>query len=124
MSDCGVCIGGGDYDGSYEFYEQEIRTARKTHRCIECRREIPVGEKYERVAGKFDGDFFSDCTCMPCAEIAEAFYCDGPRIAHCLWDDMDAVMGDLTTSCFDKLKTPEAKAFLRWRWMKWKGLVA
>jgi hypothetical protein len=41
-----------------------------------------------------------------------------------LWPDMEEVFGKLTTSCFDKLQTPEAKAELRRRWMEWKGLSA
>lgn len=121
MSDCGVCIGGVDFDGYPEFHDVTKPKARKQHRCEECGRTIAVGQVYERCSGKFDGDFYSTKTCLPCAEIAEAFYCEG-RITGNLWDDMEDVMDQLTTSCFDKLTTPEAKAYLRERWMQWKGL--
>ena len=127
MSDCGVCIGGYDCDGTAEFYETKHPKARKEHRCEDCREIIPVGAKYRRDAGKFDGDFFDIVTCLICDEIRSAFTCAeydqvGPPPGE-LWSDIAEMMfPNLTTACFDKLSSPEAKAFLQQRWMKWKGL--
>src|SRR5579863_6192523 len=124
MSDCGVCIVVCDFDGIPEFHDVSWPKAREPHKCLECKRVIPVGAKYERSVGKFDGEFFADSTCAECSEIAEAFSCDGKRIIGTLWEDMESVMRELTTTCFDRLTTPEAKAYLRERWMQWKGLSA
>ena len=121
MSDCGVCLSGGD-DGVCEFFSSRIVIARKSHRCDECRRTIVSGIRYEYVALKFDKSFETFNTCTQCVEIANAFYCDR-RIIGSLWEDMNEIMDQLTTSCFEKLSTAEAKLYLRERWMKWKGLT-
>jgi hypothetical protein len=128
MSECGVCIGGYEHDGPPEFFATRWPKARTGHKCGECRRTILKGEVYHRCSGKFEGDFFDDITCAQCAEIREAFTCagydeTGPPQGQ-LWSDIEGVMfPHLTTACFDKLATPEAKAFLRRRWMEWKGLT-
>jgi hypothetical protein len=128
MSDCGVCIGGYDCDGSPEFSDNRWPKARKEHQCGECARNILRGEVYNRWSGKYDGEFFDEITCSECAEIRSAFTCaeydqTGPPAGQ-LWADIkDMMFPNLTTACFDKLQTPEAKAELRRRWMKWKGLA-
>ena len=124
MSDCGVCIGGGDYDGTPEFSHISTPKARKDHKCLECRRAIRRGSQYERTSGKFDGNIYSDAVCLECAEIRDAFYCgEGAYIVGDLWEQMGECFPALTTGCFDRLTTPAAKAFLRDRWLKWKGLA-
>jgi hypothetical protein len=129
MSDCGVCIGGYDCDGYAEFQETRWPKARKEHVCGECERKIIKGETYHRWSGKYDGEFFDDITCAQCAEIRAAFTCaeydqTGPPQGE-LWNDIrEAMFPRMTTACFDKLQTLEAKTFLRERWMKWKGLHA
>lgn len=126
MSDCGVCLYS-DCDGymsAYDFCEVRTPKARKEHRCCECGKTIRIGERYERYAGKYDGDFCSIVTCLICAEIADAFYCDSRLYGGGLWEGMHEIMGELKSSCFDKLQTPEAKAELQRRWMEWKGLTA
>src|ERR1700722_6694306 len=124
MSDCGVCVYS-DSDGeSCDFMHEEIRKARKPHTCCECRKTINIGERYEHVRFKFDGEVNNCDTCLICVEIAEAFYCDGRVLNEGLWENMSYVMAELTTSCFDKLTFPEAKSELRRRWMEWKGIPA
>lgn len=122
MSDCGVCIYSdcNSYCDPSGFQDVRIHKARKEHRCCECGEVIRIGQRYERYAGKHEGEFCSIDTCLPCAEIADAFYCDGRLYGGGLWESMSYVMSELTTSCFDKLTTPEAKEFLRQRWIKWK----
>jgi hypothetical protein len=120
MSECGVCIYA-DSDGeSAEFQDVSIRKARKPHRCCECGYEIKPGERYEHYWGKYDGETAAIDTCIICMEIAEAFYCDGRLYGGGLWENMSHVMGELTTTCFDKLSSPEAKAELQRRWIEWK----
>lgn len=124
MSDCGVCLTGytGDAEES-DFCDPRIVTARKSHECGECGRPIHKGEKYERTAGANAGRFWHFKSCLVCAEIANAFFCDG-RWYGILWDEMHEVILNLNTSCFDKLQTAAAKAELQRRWMKAKGLAA
>lgn len=125
MSGCDVCIGGGDYDGVLEFQEVSHPKARKDHKCEECRAVIPVGQKYQKIVGKVDGDFTETKTCLMCAEIREVFACGEITVLGELWEDFRnaEVFERLTTAseCFTKL-SPPAKSFLLDRWRKWKGL--
>lgn len=52
-------------------------TARKRHRCGECREWIEPGEKYERISTLFDGEFDEHKTCMGCVSIRKEFFKDG-----------------------------------------------
>lgn len=122
MSDCGVCLSGGDSGSSTEFIHTQMRKARKPHHCSECGNAIAKGETYEWSSGKSDGDLWSFHTCAPCAEIAEAFYCDGRWFGGMLWEQMDDVFGGIGMGCLAKLQTARAKAFLLERWQEWKGL--
>lgn len=54
-----------------EFYHAEMRKARKPHKCYECRCEIPVGETYEHVRGKWEGDVSTFKTCALCFELRQ-----------------------------------------------------
>jgi hypothetical protein len=123
---CEVCIGGGDYDGSPEFYTHTYHRARKAHKCCECGRAINIGERYEYFASKFDGDFDVNKTCHQCAEIRQVFSCgnEGPYYGQ-LWEEMrDNAFPNLTTAseCFTELSA-SSKAFVLDKWRKWKGLV-
>lgn len=127
MSDCSACIGldFSDCDGHAEFSNTETPKARKPHKCGECERLIAVGEIYERTSGKFDGEIYTDKTCLECADIRDGFTCEARPMPGQLWDEMrDYVFPYLNESCYDKLTTVAAKKFLRDRWMKWKGLAA
>lgn len=125
MSDCGVCVMA-DCDEPFEFSVRTFPVARKEHKCSECNKVIQRGEKYERVVGKYDGDIEAFKTCLVCAEIADTFSCDGRMYGGYFWESFDEgeCWQALTTGCFTKLKTPEAKAELQRRWMEWKGLAA
>ena len=125
MTDCGACIGGGDYDGPNEFEHIEHPKARKPHKCSECHRVIAVSEQYERFTGKFDGSLFCIKVCSECAEIREAFNCDVGALEADLWSDMERyVFPGMTTGCLERLTTPGAKAKLLEEWRRWRGLVA
>lgn len=124
MSDCGVCVTSGENDDCTG-YRCVIVKAGKDWTCSECGRKIPKGTKYELASWFFySGGGNNAKTCLICAEIANAFQCGGRWHGQDFWDRMEDVYEKLTTSCFDKLKTPEAKSELRYRWMRWKGLVA
>lgn len=56
-----------------EFYNSYIRTARKSHTCEYCQKEIEAGEKYSYESGKFEGDFFTRTLCIPCLKMLNAY---------------------------------------------------
>lgn len=123
MSDCGFCLYGGDGDCEFNFFGNEKRVAAKDHKCEECCRLITKGSEHFYARGISEGDFWSQRTCSVCEDVATTFYCEG-RFYGSLWDDMDEQMDSLTTACLGRLRTPEAREFLRQRWMQWKGLAA
>jgi hypothetical protein len=124
MTDCGVCIGGGDYDGSYEFYSDRVVRARKLHKCYECGRQISIGSQYQRYSGKWEGQMDSFTTCLDCMNIREGLSRDGrwPPFGQ-LWDEIHQVFGEVvSTACLAKIPTSAAKAYFLERWRKWKGI--
>lgn len=88
-----------DYDYEMpEFVCTTIVTARKAHKCCECGCPIPAGTRYERVSGKWCGDFDSFKTCLPCAAIRKDFGCSYGGVRNDLWcsQGIDYVSGDTT----------------------------
>ena len=57
-----------DYEAP-EFFVERMRVARKSHKCVECRRGIAPGEYYEYTSGKWDGDFSVYKTCLRCQAV-------------------------------------------------------
>ena len=56
-------------DESYwTFVNQTMHRARKQHKCAECNRTIEIGERYEFLFGKCDGETYSVKTCGHCIE--------------------------------------------------------
>ncbi len=124
MAECGVCLhAGSDFgDNGFEMWTASFKTPMQ---CCECGRIIPAGEPHEKARYYIDYDrkFITQHTCAVCAEIAWAFFCD-VRLYENLWDYMqDDAFPELTSACFNKLKTAAAKAELQRRWMEWKGLA-
>jgi hypothetical protein len=121
MSDCGVCISGYDGDGDCVGYRCVIVHARKEWRCSECGCKIPRKSLYEYASWFFSGGGHGNAkTCLICAEIAAAFMCGGRYHDSSLWDSMQEAYYALTTACFNRLSTPQAKTELRRRWIDWK----
>lgn len=100
----------------------KTRTARKEHRCYECRETIPAGVKYEYVSGIWDGRADSYKTCLSCVEIRQHFACSGGWIYGELWSQLvESFFPDMKAGgkCMDGL-SPEAKGRLfelRLKWM-------
>lgn len=61
-----------DSDQRPSFFNEKLVTARRPHTCCECKGEIRVGDRYQQVSGKWDGDFATYTTCEPCADLREA----------------------------------------------------
>lgn len=121
MSECGVCIGNDDYDCELGFQDVIWPKARKEHKCCECRRIITKGEEYQRWAGKWDGSVESFKTCLLCVQIREGFSCGNSTVFGQLWVEMcDYVFPVMNTACFEKIESPEARAYLRSKWINWK----
>ncbi len=59
-----------DYE-SPEFYHCETRRAKKDHCCSECGRAITLGESYEHVHAKWNGDISTFKTCPRCLALKE-----------------------------------------------------
>jgi len=49
------------------FASERTVTAKKEHQCGECWRTIGKGETYERLAGKWEGDFWDMKSCTHCS---------------------------------------------------------
>lgn len=127
MGDCGVCISGESIDGYLEMYTCEFVKARRDHRCVECRRLIPVRSDYQRISFLWEGKFETHHSCCDCAEIRSAFDCSEQDEAIQfgeLWLNMTTAFPQLTTGCLQKLDSASAKAYLLERWRIWKGLAA
>lgn len=123
MVDCGVCIGGGDWDESPEFYVWEYPKARKEYKCCECDRTIERGSQYERYTDKFDGSINTVKTCMDCSHIRNGLTCEGGALPPFgeLWSEVISNFPQLkSTACLTKIKTPSAKEYFLERWRQWK----
>ena len=90
--DC-ACVYVDEYSSPLDFYSEKINTAYKKHKCSECGRVINPGEKYERVAGKWDGDFSTYKTCQDCLSLRETFFCRGYAFSW-LWHDFREFVAD------------------------------
>src|SRR5690349_116120 len=84
------------------------RTARKAHRCCECREIIEPGEKYQYVSGVWDGRGDSFKTCLRCALVRRIasrhaeYHDEGPcfeLLAQWILDEFSYVGNDTLDDC-------------------------
>jgi hypothetical protein len=119
---CEINIGSYEGDSGDNHFWKRMQVTKTAHECCECGKNIPGGEEHEH-ATWYDFDARKTIhafTCSVCAEIAWAF--TDSRLYHNLWDAMYDEFENLTTGCFQKLKTVAAKKELQQRWIYWKGL--
>ncbi len=125
MSACGACIGGGDIDGYAVCPSVKVIKPKKLRKCVECREPLPIGVECQKISGLYDGAWFAEYTCLPCAEIVDVYSCgDIPPAVGSMWEVWDdGAFQDMKMAgeCWDKLSAP-AKAKLLERWREWKGL--
>ncbi len=96
-------------------------TAKKAHRCEECRENIEVGSKYQRVESLFDGHWETTKTCLLCVELREHFSCGRSTIMGELWASLEeSFFPDMKAGgpCIAGL-SPEAKNKLFTKRMEW-----
>jgi hypothetical protein len=84
MFDSCICV---DIDGGEDgdFSARKLVTARKEHKCCECRQSILRGQKHELLTGKWDGRFASYRTCLLCKRIRDDLFVCGYHIGD-IWD--------------------------------------
>lgn len=119
---CDVSLG--DYEGEpARVFHSEWRTARKPHRCFECRETIPSGAQYEHVSGLWD-KWESYKFCTPCSEISKEFS-DGGRSFGMVWEGMEENWeeGAHIIACINRLTSVASKRKLHERWLQWKVLA-
>jgi hypothetical protein len=121
--ECGVSFDA-DYDDENELYVETWRTARKTHRCGECRETIPVRSRYLRVVGKSNGSMWTVLLCDPCNEILHEFSDGAWNFGGKVWENFDQVWADGVPlqPCLNRLTSVTAKAKLRDMWLAHKGI--
>jgi hypothetical protein len=110
MSDCNVCLYADNGEYCDVFNKSEV-VARKQWKCTECDKAILRGEKHQVIRMLFEGEWSVERTCLICAEIRAAFYCDGEIVGN-FWSEFYEVIDEVTTGCLQRLTTPEAKAHL------------
>ena len=66
---------------SQSFHSETVVKARIWHTCKGCGEWIPPGSYYARIAGVFEGDFYTAKLCPECEGHIDE--CDGCRDAMC-----------------------------------------
>ena len=79
--ECSCEIDVGIDDGCPDFTSTKMFTAKKDHKCIECKGVIKKGEQYEKTVGKWDGNFDTFKTCWTALASAESFSVAGTTMA-------------------------------------------
>ena len=88
-------------DDSCELIEQKTLTARKEHKCDECREVILPGEKYEVQKETYDGVFSTHKTCLACVEVRNAYMSTGYFYGQ-IWSDLRECMDDISMLDYEK----------------------
>lgn len=82
-----ACIGSEYDEGGWSFEPSETYpVAKKNWKCCECGRQIPKGEKYYCLTGKWHGEFFVERMCMDCRSVTEHLFC-GFTFGQ-VWEDL------------------------------------
>lgn len=76
------------------FHNLTNPVARIKHTCSECGGAINPGDRYERSVGNWGGDFSTFKTCSVCAEIRNAFFCEG-YFYGMVWEDLSLHLHEL-----------------------------
>lgn len=98
-----------------EFYNINTPKARKEHICCECWRKILIGERYERISGKWDGEVDSFATCDECSNFRLAIHRAGMELDDCGTAPLGMLFESISQSDFDEEKDfPFSEAPTRW----------
>ena len=96
-----------------DYCVEKLVTARKQHRCSECRRPIQPGEQYRRIFGIWRRDAFAYKQCKECIDVFEQ------AIDDAVYPEEGPALGCLAEWIMHSYKksecTPEVLAMLsRW----------
>jgi len=103
------CVYVGEFYCDNDFYRSKIVTAIKQHKCCECHQPILPSEKYEYVAQRYDGEFFTHKTCIDCLSVRNEFFCDGwcfEFLWEYLTEHINELRGDISENCIAPLTVP------------------
>lgn len=75
-----------DVDEAPSVFSETVRTARKPHKCEECRETIQPGSKYLYESGCWDGSWSSFSTCARCANVRRDYFKGGWLYGNCVED--------------------------------------
>ena len=104
--ECSCEIDVGIDDGCPDFTSTKMVTAKKDHKCIECKGVIKKGEQYEKTVGKWDGNFDTFKTCLDCLSLRREFFRGGYYYGR-IWEDfetyVDAVGSEISEKCLSNL---------------------
>ena len=81
--EAGICYC--DYE-PWQWWDGRKPRARRAYYCCECGEKIHRGEVYEYVAAKFQGNFFTYKTCLPCSRIRRDYCAPYLMLREVLWD--------------------------------------
>lgn len=82
MFDSCICV---DIDDECTLLRRTTRTARKEHKCVECRCVITLGQRYEEDVTLFEGEFAVYKTCVICVRIRDSLFECGWYYGH-VWE--------------------------------------
>lgn len=86
-----------------DFMTTATPKARKAHRCPECEATIQPGERYARIAGSSDGDFFAAIQCLPCHAFGERFMASLELSSALNWDEKTYQFGGMLDEAAEHL---------------------
>lgn len=112
MNNC-ACVYVGD-SLMPEFHNASMPKAQKEHVCDECGQVISIGEQYERVTGKWEGEINTYKTCVDCLSIRNEMFCENwcyTRLLEYLSEYVAEVKGDIPEKCLLSL-TPRARGMV------------
>ncbi|MHC1701784.1 MAG: hypothetical protein AB9900_12585 [Humidesulfovibrio sp.] len=92
-----------------------LRTARKAHKCGECRETIQPGEQYRYESGIWDGEPASFKTCLDCLDLRNQFCCQGweyGRVREMIREEIDECGGGVPLDGLGKLRPGARDVFL------------
>lgn len=102
MYEACVCV---NVDECADPYEQSTRTAKKKYACSECGDDIKIGDKYEYVRGRWNGDWSTFRTCKTCVNVRrDLFQCGWTHGS--MWEDI--------YYAFEEAIPPEEEDDLSW----------